>query len=172
MSKDDPHTVREDGQSAPPEQADKRDDELRLLAAERLAEYLDIGAGLVARCEHLAAVPKGDRLGPLNAAARLMRANAQVAQALATVAQVERRRRSIVERIEPVDPKIAELNSENKKNEIGAETRLKIYRRMKELVEAAIRERSENPQASTRIDELIAHEEEELAGCRQGGWVG
>src|SRR6185295_17862881 len=74
---------------------------------ERLAEHLRIGAALVERCQQLAAGRRGDRLGPMHAAARLLQANAKVADALAHVARIERRHRSIVERIQPVrvDPK-------------------------------------------------------------------
>ena len=79
----------------------------RRMAVERLAEHLTIGAALLERCQELAAAQRGDRLGPMHAAARLMQANAKVADALAHVAQIERRRRSIIERIQPVqvDPK-------------------------------------------------------------------
>lgn len=91
--------------------AHETDDELRRLAGKRLAQHLELGAILVAHCEKLALTAQGDRLGPLYAAARLMRANAQVADTLAHVALVERRRRSIVERIQSPGPETSELNS-------------------------------------------------------------
>jgi hypothetical protein len=88
----------------------KSDEDLRRMAVARLAEHLDIGSSLVLRCEQLANATRGDRLGPLYAAAKLMGSNARVAQALAHVAQVETRRRSIVERIEPLGRQKGELN--------------------------------------------------------------
>ncbi len=81
------------------------DDALRRLAGERLAQHLALGAVLVARCEQLALASRGDRLGPLMAAARLMQANAKVAETLAHVALVERRQRSIIEHNQAVEPK-------------------------------------------------------------------
>ena len=85
------------------------DDDLRRLAVERLADHLEIGASLIERCETLAFAQRGDRLVPLYAAARLMHAQARVAGALAHVAQVERRRRSITERIQTVRPNPQDL---------------------------------------------------------------
>ncbi|HEY0282670.1 MAG TPA: hypothetical protein VGC27_08610 [Rhizomicrobium sp.] len=107
-----------------------RDEELRRLAAERLAEHLDIGASLIARCEHLAELPKGDRLGAIYAAARLMHANAHVARAFAQVAQLERRQRTIIEHIQPLVLKSADSNS-SLENELERELRLKMLRYMK-----------------------------------------
>jgi hypothetical protein len=93
------------------EALDKSDEELRRLVAARLAEQVDIGSSLIARCEHLASLPKGNRVAPLHAAARLVQADARAAQAFAQVAQLERRSRRIVERVQPVAPKNADLNS-------------------------------------------------------------
>ena len=143
------------------------DEELRRLAGARMAEHLDMGVSLVARCEHLAELPKGDRLGAIYAAARLMRANAFIAQALANVAQVERRQRTIVERIQPPDPKEAELNARLQNEERDSEYRLKLYRRMNEHVEQSIRARTGETQERDSVAELIKHELEELAGIRQ-----
>ena len=154
--------VSEEEQSAA-----RSDEELRRLAAERLSEHLEMGASLVARAEHLAELPKGDRLGPLYAAARLMRANALIAQTLANVVQVERRQRSIVEHIQPLDPKVAELNARLQKREGDSEYRLKVYRRMNEHVEQSIRARTGETQERDSVAELIKHELEELAGIRQ-----
>ncbi len=100
------------------------DDDLRRLAVERLAEHLDMGAALIGRCEDLASASRGDRLGPLYAAARLLRANAHVASALAQVAQVERRHRSFVQRIQPPGPTAEELNSRKKIDAAEARRRL------------------------------------------------
>jgi hypothetical protein len=139
--------------------AGKSDEELRHFAVARLAEYLDIGASLVARCEHLAELPKGDRLGPIYAAARMMRANAQVAEALARVAHVEIRRRSIVERIQPRTPTPDELNSKLKKETEEQDSAFEeLERRLDALAQAAL---------ASRIGERDGvgdeHEEEEVA---------
>ena len=91
--------------------ADTSDEDLRRQAAAELARHLKRGTALIARCEALAEGEGGDKLGPLYAAARLMQANARVADVLTHVALVERRRRMIVERISTPDPKLAELNS-------------------------------------------------------------
>lgn len=97
---------------APPgENQLSRDDQLRRIAAQRLLEHIETGMSLIAHCEHLANKTKGDRLGPLNAAARLLRANAGTARVLANTLQIERRQRSIVERIQTRKPDPAELNS-------------------------------------------------------------
>ncbi len=101
------------------------EEDLRRRAVERLGDHLEIGISLAEHCEMLAGKLKGDRLGPVYAAARLMRANAAVAEALATLAQIERRRRSIVERIQTPNPKKAELNSRLQEEKSMAEDGLK-----------------------------------------------
>ena len=177
MNEDNDQAARTDGQTSAvasevqnPRTEDatgKSDEELRRLAVARLAEQLDIGASLTARCEHLADLPQGDRLGAIYAAARLMRANAFVAQSLAIVGQVERRRRSIVERIQPPDPKTVELNARLQKSEHESEEKLKIWRRMNEIVEQAVRARTGDAAAEDRVADLIKYETEILAGIRQ-----
>ncbi|MGC9953585.1 MAG: hypothetical protein ABSD21_04835 [Rhizomicrobium sp.] len=147
----------------------RSDEEFRRLAAERLTEYLEMGASLMARCEHLAELPKGDRLGPLYAAARLMRANALVAQALANVVQVERRQRSIVERIQSPDPKIAELNSKIKM-EGEEDARERLERRLDALLEQANAAYPGETNEGDGVGEPVEHEEEEIARLnRQAG---
>jgi hypothetical protein len=89
----------------------KSDEELRRLVVARLAEHLDIGSGLLAYCEHLACVPKGDRVAATHAASGLMRSGAMVAQAFAQTTQLERRSRKFIEHVQPVAPKNADLNS-------------------------------------------------------------
>jgi len=93
---------------------------------------------------------RGDRLGPVYAAARLMNANAQVARALAHVALVESRRRMIIETIQPPAPKKARLNSrfpspqneeespEEKDNAVAA-----LESRLNRLLEASQQEQEE-----------------------------
>ena len=121
MNKESPQAARTDGQtSAVASEAqnpltenspENSDEELRRFAVARLADHLEMGVSLVARCEHFAELPKGDRVNPLFAAARLMNANANVARAFAQVAQVERRQRTIIERIQPPAPQNADSNS-------------------------------------------------------------
>lgn len=169
MDTDEPQAGDDDGQTNPaaPEEEQnhtpsKADDALRRFAAEQLAQHLETGASLVERCEALALTSRGDRLGPLNAAARLMHANAHVAQTLAHVALVERRSRSIIERIQPPDPKIAELNSKMQDEETAIRSRLKFYRRMNEHIEQSIRARTGESEEPDSVADLIRRTEEDL----------
>ena len=121
MKTENPQAARKDGQtSAVVSEAqnpqtetsgEQSDEALRRLAVARLADHLEMGVSLVARCEHLAELPKGDRVKPLFAAARLMQANANIAKAFAQVAQVGRRQRTIIERVQPPAPQNADSNS-------------------------------------------------------------
>jgi len=120
------------------------------------------------RCEELANFRKGDRLGPVYAAARLMNANAQVAKALAQVAPIESRRSSIVERIQLPDPKTAELNSRLAKEETDARAKLKGWRRLNEIVEQSIRARSGDTQAEDRVAQVLKEDEGKLGALAEG----
>ena len=128
-------------------QAPPTEDELRRLAVERLAEHMQIGASLIARCEQLAMAQRGDRLAPIYAAARLMRAQAHGADALAHVAQVERRRRSIVERIQPAQPTKDELIQEIEKERAAksANAREELEDRLDRLLQTEIDNGGERP---------------------------
>ena len=108
--------------------------DVRQYAVDKLAAHLDVGVTLAMHCEMLAGKTKGDRLGPVYAAARLMRANAAVAEALATVGGIERRRRSIVERIQSPDPRAAELNSGLQKEKTPDEERMERLRLLNERI--------------------------------------
>jgi hypothetical protein len=113
-----------------------QDEVHRQSAVEELARFLARGDVMLARCESMSKVARGDRLGPIYAASRLMNANAQVARALAHVALVESRRRMIVETIQPPRPENAELNSrftfpEEKDNSLA-----ELERRIDRLIEA------------------------------------
>jgi hypothetical protein len=88
-----------------------QDEVHRQSAARELAAFLASARTMLARCEAMSRAARGDRLGAIHAAARLMNANAQVAKVLAQVALVESRRRMIVETIQSPAPKKAELNS-------------------------------------------------------------
>lgn len=113
--------------------AENPDEALRRLAGKRLAEYLDIGVGLATECQRLASARKRDHLGPITAAARLFNSNARVAQALASVAQVERRQRTIIERIQLPKPDTAELNSQNERKEKPSEIRQRLAKRFQDM---------------------------------------
>jgi hypothetical protein len=78
-------------------------------------------------------------------------------------AGIERRRRSIVERIQPPDPRKAELNSHLQQRKVTAEERAKIFRRMNEHVEQSIRARLGEEGAVDTVSRLVREQEEELA---------
>ena len=107
-----------------------QDEVHRQSAAAELAGYLAQSGTLLARCVAMAKATRGDRLGPMYAAARLMNANAQVARALAHVALVERRTRTIVETIQPPKPENTELNSGFPSAEAMDDARAALERRL------------------------------------------
>lgn len=88
-----------------------KDDAYRQVTVQDLALALTRSDALLARCQAMAEVANVDQFGPIHAAARLMTAQAQVAKALAQVAQVERRSRTIIETVQRPDPENAGLNS-------------------------------------------------------------
>jgi hypothetical protein len=69
-----------------------------------------------------------------------MNANAQVARALAHVALVESRRRTIIETIQPPPPKKAELNSRFSSPEENDNALFELERRIDRLAKAARQE--------------------------------
>ncbi len=125
------------------------DEAHRQAAMEELAGYLARGTALLDRCQVMASAKRGNRLGPIFAAARLLNANAQVARVLAQVALVERRSRTIVETVQPSKPTEAELNAlwcaEAAEKD---DARAKLERRLDELLAAA--------QAQTAKEEALA----------------
>jgi hypothetical protein len=141
----------------------RTDDELRRYAAEQLAEHLSIGVDLAARCHNLSLRADTDKVGPIHAASRLMQANARIAEALATVAQVERRRRTISETIQKPDPKQAELNSKLEKEKVDQEQLTKFWQRMDEHVENSVRARLGQEGAEDRIAFLLKKQKQKLA---------
>jgi hypothetical protein len=140
----------------------RTDDELRRYAAEQLAEHLAIGVSMATRCQGLSMQANLDKVGPLNAAARLMQANARVAEALAQFAYVERRSRSISERVQPPDPKLAELNSKLEKEKVTQEELTKFWQRMDEHVENSVRARLGEGN-DDRIGFLLKKQKQKLA---------
>ena len=86
------------------------DDAYRQIAVEELAVQLSRGTALLAQCQVIAKLTP-ESLGPIREAARLMNANAEIAKALARMAQVERRSRTIVEADQKPDPENAGLNA-------------------------------------------------------------
>jgi hypothetical protein len=111
--------------------------DVQQFAIDKLAAHLEVGVSLAQLCEDLANKSKGDRLGPIYAAARLMRANAMVADVLATAGGIERRRRSIVEHIQAPHPKPAELNSALEEKKPGAAESVERLRLLNERMRAA-----------------------------------
>jgi hypothetical protein len=127
-----------------------QDEVHRQSAVEELAGYLAKAGVMLDRCEAMSKAARGDRLGPVYAAARLMNANAQVARALAHVALVESRRRMIIETIQPPAPKKAELNSrflspgdEEDPPKNNDDARANLERRLDALLESSRREQEQ-----------------------------
>jgi hypothetical protein len=104
-----------------------RDEHLRRAAAGQLADQLARGDALIARCQALADGQQADQIAALNTASRLILANARIAQALCQMAQIERRSRSITQRLLPPEPEKKELNSKTPK-EIRAAINHKFMR--------------------------------------------
>jgi hypothetical protein len=96
---------RQSRSKLPPELA------LRAAAASHLTEQLARTARLTARCEDLASARRGDRIAALNAAARLVRADASTLSMLVRVAQIESVHRTIVDKFSGLTPHGAYSNS-------------------------------------------------------------
>jgi len=111
-------------------------DDLRRDAMRHLLDHLESGSSLILRCEDLTSQP-GDRVGPINAAARVLLANAKVADALARISQVEQRKRSVVLHLQDDRPTreelIREIEEENAQS--GEDPVAKLERRLNELLE-------------------------------------
>ncbi len=114
----------------------------RQSAVEALAQHLARGGALLARCETLANAVRGDRLGPIYAAARLLNADAQVARALAHVGLVERRSRTIVETVQAPGAQNSELNSGFADDDARAELERRLDRHLQ--IKRAEQERLED----------------------------
>src|SRR5689334_16597233 len=112
-------------------------DDLRRDAMRHLLDHLESGSSLVLRCEDLVASQPGDRTGPINAAARVLLANAKVADALARISQVEQRKRSVVLHLQDDRPTreelIREMEEENRQS--GEDPIAKLERRLNEILE-------------------------------------
>ena len=81
------------------------DDTQRRRVADRLSVQLDLGVDLASVCELLAGpANKKGRIEAVYAAARLAQANAQLGRSIAHLLQVERRQKTIVERIQQPTP--------------------------------------------------------------------
>lgn len=117
------------------------DDEIRRQSAlATLATMLTTSMAMLARCEAQANAARGDRLGPVYAAAHLLHANANIAKALAHVGCVETRHRSIVEQVQHVGNRHGELNWEDTPLSPDAE-REKLENHIDAIVEHSRRER-------------------------------
>lgn len=73
------------------------EERLRLEAAERLSAMMALSLRLLGDCGMHTAMNKSDAVGALNAAARLIKSNADITHALVRAAQGETRHRSIAE---------------------------------------------------------------------------
>lgn len=131
----------------------------------------------LAECRKQARDPDNrDQLQPLSAAARLMNSTARVAQALGPMALVERRQRTIVERIQPPKP---ELNSkiEAPPEESRSDKRERINRHLAEIEARERREQLLHPidpqeEANLMLQEELAGEDMERRGQKIGREIG
>jgi hypothetical protein len=87
-----------------------QDTQHRQIAVTELALHLIKGNSLLSRCEE-AAASSYEQIGAIQAAAKLMRASAEVARALAMVTGVEQRTKHVIETVQQDKPKKRELNS-------------------------------------------------------------
>ena len=112
-------------------------DELRREAMQHLLDHLESGASLVSRCEDLVASQPGERTGAINAAARVLLANAKVADALSRIAQVEQRKRSVVLHLQDDRPTREELirEIEEEKRQSGEDPIARLERRLDQIRE-------------------------------------
>ena len=112
-------------------------DELRRAAMRHLLDHLESGSSLVLRCEDLATSQPVDQTGPINAAARVLLANAKVADALSRIAQVEQRRRTVVLNLQDDRPTreelIREMQEENARS--GEDVIARLERRLDQIKE-------------------------------------
>ena len=111
-------------------------DDLRRDAMRHLLDHLESGSSLILRCEDLTSQP-GDRVGPINAAARVLLANAKVADALARISQVEQRKRSVVLHLQDDRPTREELirEIEEEKRQSGEDPIVRLERRLDQIRE-------------------------------------
>jgi hypothetical protein len=87
-----------DDQPATPTAIVPPEERLRLDAAERLSAMMALSLRLLGDCGMHTAMNKSDAVGALNAAARLIKSNADITHALVRAAQGETRHRSITEK--------------------------------------------------------------------------
>ena len=141
----------------------REEDELRQATAGRLTVQMERNARLIERCEALALAGEGDPVAALNAASRLIKADAAVAAMLARLAHVETRHRAVVDVNTPTKEPRAELNRKkfhaDRISRREAEER--IWRQMNLHVENAIRARMGDPGAEDRIASVLKRIEEE-----------
>lgn len=111
-------------------------DDLRRDAMRHLLDHLESGSSLILRCEDLTSQP-GDRVGSINAAARVLLANAKVADALARISQVEQRKRSVVLHLQDDRPTREELirEIEEEKAQSGEDAVAVLERRLDQILE-------------------------------------
>ncbi|MGA9795359.1 MAG: hypothetical protein WBQ17_07475 [Rhizomicrobium sp.] len=122
--------MKQQARTIPPELA------LRTAAASHLQANLARNGRLMAHCEKLAGARRGDRVAALNAAARLIRADAGMLSTLARVAQIESVHRTIVDKFSGLTPHGANSNSNfyQDREKEGEAAHAKLTR----IVEAAV----------------------------------
>jgi hypothetical protein len=110
---------------------------LKQAAADHITAQLACNARLMAHCEALAEAKRGDRVAALNAASRLMRADAGLLAQLARVAQIESVHRTISQTIPVFGSGAVHSNSNFSEEELLRE---KAGEKLARLVERHVRD--------------------------------
>ncbi|HEY1963173.1 MAG TPA: hypothetical protein VGG69_12190 [Rhizomicrobium sp.] len=151
----------------------KEEEDLRKAAVGRLAAQMDRNARLIERCEALALSGEGDAIAALNAASRLMKADAAVAAMVARLGQVETRHRSLIDVNRPTKESQAELN--RKKFYAGQAKNRNLekhfWKTLDEHVSNAIRHRMGDATVEDRIAYALKSLDEWEEADRANGWV-
>jgi hypothetical protein len=113
------------------------DERLRLEAAERLGAMMALSLRLLDDSGVYAALGKSDAVGALNAAARLIKSNADVTHALVRAAQGETRHRSIAQQISLGAPGLNPnfLGTPRPSHEETEETRRRLAERINRMID-------------------------------------
>jgi phosphoglycerate-specific signal transduction histidine kinase len=132
---------------------------LGLGSADTLRQQLDYGLSFLASCEAMLRESRGDPTKPIFSAAAIMRANVSTALAIAPAARGETRHRSISETILPPDRKKEEAKKTARTKLETAEARLRVTKRMDELVNQSIRARMGETTELDRVGMIVKSEE-------------
>lgn len=134
---------------------------VRRVVALRLMEHLDDGVELASQiCNDPYFRNPDDRITATFAVARMINANAQLGRAIANFAQVEQRRRMIVERVE--QPLVLNDSISIQDAQLARELQNKIFRYMKvladETFDPAIKEAEEAAKAEVAKNEAAKND--------------